>query len=111
MLLALILTFLIGFPVAYQMDKAPGYHEKPLEPLVIPMLLDIPADTPDAAHAYGKYQNLLAIVEAPDDINAYGKFYDYGFYPATNYAGVEDIPAGFWVYATPNWYIWQETVE
>lgn len=108
MLLALILTFLVAFPVVYQMHVAPGYNEKPLEPL---MLLDIPADAPASANAYGKYQNLLAIIEVPADVNAYGEFSDYGFYPATSYAGVENIPAGFWVYVTPNWYVWQDVIE
>jgi hypothetical protein len=69
--------------------------------------------TPDAAlekaRVSGKYKMLLRQVRAPDDHERYGAFTDYGPYPALQeYRGEKDLPAGYWVYVYPTWYIWRD---
>jgi hypothetical protein len=56
----------------------------------------------------GKYRKLLRRIKVEDDKQAYGEFNDYGRYTATSYAGYNDLPAGYWVYVYPHWYIWGE---
>lgn len=58
------------------------------------------------ASANGKYANLLTQFAVPGDRANYGDFKDYGYYAATTYANAQQ-PAGYWVYSTPNWYIWK----
>ena len=69
-----------------------------------------PAESRDAvpaeASAHGRYEGLLATVPAPDDVKVYGEFNDWGLWQGTSYAGRDDLPPGFWVYASPNWYVW-----
>ncbi len=60
------------------------------------------------ARVDGKYRLLLRQIEVPADVTTYTAFRDYGTYPATNYAGYENIPAGYWVYVYPYWFIWGE---
>jgi|GEM_PF-521109 len=56
----------------------------------------------------GKYSKLLLEINAPNDLNSYTRFSDYGHFPATeNYRGQDSIPEGYWVYVYPIWYIWQ----
>jgi hypothetical protein len=61
---------------------------------------------PDAASVNGKYYNLLKVINVPQDRATYGDFDDYGYYSSTSYAGYSNIPAGYWVYVYPDWYIW-----
>lgn len=68
---------------------------------------------PDAAlekaRVHGKYRMLLRQLRVPDDHKRYGVFKDWGTYPAAKeYAGYEDLPAGYWVYVYPTWYIWRD---
>ena len=63
------------------------------------------------ASVEGKYSRLLKVIEVPDDKQSYGEFNDYGYSPSQTYAGHANIPAGYWVYVAPNWYIWGETKE
>lgn len=56
----------------------------------------------------GKYTTLLHVLEVPEDINAYGSFYDWGFSEEYAYAGYENITPGYWVYQKPNWYVWAD---
>ncbi len=58
----------------------------------------------------GKYRELLDKLELREDVQRYGSVYDYGWWGDRTYAGREDLPAGYWVYVYPNWYIWGETV-
>jgi hypothetical protein len=58
------------------------------------------------ASANGKYDNLIHRVPAPEDLNQFGKFREFGFSKAKNYAGHNDIPPGYWVYVFPHWYVW-----
>jgi sRNA-binding regulator protein Hfq len=57
--------------------------------------------------ANNKYATLLRVVPAPADEATYGKQYDYGYSQTTEWAGQKNLPAGYWVYTAPNWYIWQ----
>jgi hypothetical protein len=56
----------------------------------------------------GKYGKLLKRIHVPQDKAGYTEFHDYGEYPATDYAGYQGLPAGYWVYVYPHWYIWGE---
>ncbi|MBN2224293.1 MAG: hypothetical protein JW765_06420 [Deltaproteobacteria bacterium] len=58
------------------------------------------------ASVNGKYYNLLKVINVPEDKGSYGDFNDYGYYSSTSYAGYDNIPAGYWVYVYPDWYIW-----
>jgi hypothetical protein len=55
-----------------------------------------------------RYQTLLKTLEVPADHDAYGDFCDFGHWSGTSYAGHNDLPAGYWVYLAPNWYIFQD---
>jgi hypothetical protein len=65
--------------------------------------------TPRAASAHGKYANLLQKICVPGDEQTYGAFNDWGYWDGTEWAGYSNLPAGYWVYVAPNWYIWGET--
>jgi hypothetical protein len=66
---------------------------------------------PDAT-AGGKYRHLLRTIHAPADAESYGRFKDWGHYTGTTYRDEKDLPAGYWVYAEPYWYIWKtQTTE
>lgn len=55
----------------------------------------------------GKYTGLLYTMQVPGDAGQYGAFHDYGRWNETTYAGHRNLPAGYWVYVYPNWYIWK----
>jgi hypothetical protein len=57
---------------------------------------------------HGKYSTLLRKLKVDQDRAAYSDFNDYGYYPATDYAGYTGIPAGYWVYVYPYWYVWAD---
>lgn len=80
-----------------------------------PLFDQIPAKAPEPkpvdaalekAAVGGKYSKLLRKIEVPDDVTNYGKFCDYGHYTGTSWAGYDNLPAGYWVYVAPHWYIW-----
>jgi hypothetical protein len=56
----------------------------------------------------GKYKNLLHVIERASDERGYGKFRDYGYWTGTAYGRQNNLSRGYWVYASPNWYIWKE---
>ena len=58
-----------------------------------------------------RYRGLLRQFAVPDDQQAYGDFCDFGYWSGTSYAGQQDLPAGYWVYVAPNWYIFKEEVS
>jgi hypothetical protein len=66
---------------------------------------------PAKAHADGKYQKLLRRIRVPRDKQSYGEFHDYGHYEGSEWAGFTELPAGYWVYLAPHWYIWGEIKE
>jgi Ca-activated chloride channel homolog len=59
----------------------------------------------------GKYEELLDKFEARDDAERYGEFHEYGWSGDNSHAGRTGLPAGYWVYVYPDWYIWGETVS
>lgn len=61
------------------------------------------------ARVKGNYSKLLKKIHVPQDRQSYGDYYDFGTYQATDYAGHANIPAGYWVYVYPHWYIWGES--
>jgi hypothetical protein len=63
---------------------------------------------PAKAHVNRKYAKLLRKIKVPQDRQSYGDFRDYGHYQATDYYEHKMIPAGYWVYVHPHWYIWGE---
>lgn len=54
----------------------------------------------------GKYRNLLKTIEVPQDQSAFGNFSEWGHWTGNHWAQHENLPAGYWVYVYPNWYIW-----
>jgi hypothetical protein len=60
------------------------------------------------ASVNGKYGKLLRRIHVPQDKASYTAFRDYGQYPACDYADYQGLPAGYWVYVYPHWYIWGE---
>lgn len=66
---------------------------------------------PAKARVNGKYAKLLRRIKVPQDRQTYTDFNDYGPFPATDYAGYNAIPEGYWVYVFPHWYIWGEVKQ
>lgn len=64
---------------------------------------------PDAANAYGKYDDLLHMLEVANDRDIYGEYFDWGYWSNSEYAGYSDLKPGYWVYSHPYWYVWSET--
>lgn len=62
----------------------------------------------ERAAVNGKYSKLLKVLAVPGDRNSFGEFKDFGPYPKCSYGEHKDLPAGYWVYLNPNWYIWGE---
>ncbi len=63
----------------------------------------------EKARVDGKYAMLLAQIKVEADWKEYGAFRDRGQSPAqAEYHGCKDVPAGFWVYVYPYWYIWRD---
>lgn len=60
------------------------------------------------AQVDGKYAMLLRQFKAEKDAETYHDFKDYGFSNTPEYAGQKDLPAGYWVYVAPYWYIWRD---
>lgn len=63
------------------------------------------------AEVDGKYRGLLQKIGAPDDRERYPEFHDFGHYRETDYLGHKNVPAGYWVYVYPYWYIWEERLR
>jgi hypothetical protein len=61
---------------------------------------------PAKAHVNGKYAKLLRRIKCPDDRQSYSDYRDFGYYQQCDWAGYTNIPAGYWVYVYPYWYIW-----
>jgi len=60
------------------------------------------------AQANGKYRMLLRQIKVDKDVETYQQFKDLGFRDQREYAGHKDLPAGWWVYSAPYWYIWRD---
>ena len=92
------------FPEVTLGRRIPVVHEKPEKPL---------SDKEALAKAQvdGKYSELLKKIKVEHDYRSYSAFNDYGAYPATSYAGHNNLPTGYWVYVYPNWYIWEKEAK
>jgi Ca-activated chloride channel family protein len=62
----------------------------------------------EKAASGGTYDVLLDKLTVPEDLTAYGSFHEFGWWSGTEYRGRTGLPAGYWVYVYPDWYIWQE---
>lgn len=81
-------------------------------PPAVPAALVLTREQAEAkASLEGKYKNLLRIVEAAGDAAYYGAIRDFGYWEGTTYAGQNNLPKGYWVYVSPNWYIWGDTTQ
>jgi hypothetical protein len=60
------------------------------------------------ARVNGKYGMLLRQFKVEEDAKTYGNFKDLGRSDRKDYAGLTDLPAGYWVYVRPYWYIWRD---
>ncbi|MEW6736337.1 MAG: hypothetical protein AB1489_33905 [Acidobacteriota bacterium] len=83
-------------------------------PLIL-VLVFVPMFKPDSAivlptqaSAQDKYSNLLRKIAVPEDRATYGDYKDYGYWSGSQYRNYEDLPAGYWVYLYPHWYIWKQ---
>jgi HEAT repeat protein len=63
---------------------------------------------PAKAHVNGKYAKLLRRLKVAEDRQSYSEYRDYGYYQQCDWAGHFNIPAGYWVYVYPHWYIWRD---
>ena len=61
----------------------------------------------EKASVNGKYNDLLNVIDVPDDRSKYGEFYELGYKKWTKYRGYQDLGKGYWVYVYPSWYIWK----
>ena len=64
------------------------------------------APLPAGADAYGSYTGLQTRIWVPGDVDSYGQYNNYGYSSSTSYAGRDGLSAGYWVYVSPYWYIW-----
>ena len=62
-----------------------------------------------AATAQGRYEGLVGAFDVPGDRSRYGLIYDDGYWGGGRYHGVSGLPAGYWVYVAPTWYVWRRT--
>ncbi|MEM8778124.1 MAG: hypothetical protein AAGF26_04480 [Cyanobacteria bacterium P01_G01_bin.49] len=67
------------------------------------------AQSSNVSSANDKYHNLSQMLNCPQDQGQYGNFYDYGYWQGGSWCGQTGEP-GYWVWANPNWYVWQDMV-
>jgi hypothetical protein len=60
------------------------------------------------ASVRGKYETILTTFSVPADKDRYGDLYDLGYQDKATYGANRHLPAGYWVYAYPYWYIWED---
>lgn len=58
----------------------------------------------------GKYRGLVRVLKCPTDASVGDQdFLDYGWWDPCEpreWCGHKDIPAGYWVYVWPWWFVW-----
>lgn len=64
-----------------------------------------------ARHTYhGKYHTLIQVIHCPSeqlyDEATYGTYADAGYFGAVEYCQ-QSLPAAYWVYVSPRWYLWK----
>jgi hypothetical protein len=62
----------------------------------------------EKASGNGKYSNLLKTFSVPGDRDGHGEFFESGYDDEKGHAGYTGLPPGYWVYVSPNWYIWED---
>jgi hypothetical protein len=67
-----------------------------------------PEEKKDPKSAYGRYYSLKKELSSPVDVIKYGNYYDKGYSSGREYGSSGDLPAGYWVYVFPTWYIWEK---
>ena len=60
---------------------------------------------PPKASLNGKYSNLLQILKCEKDRATYGEFSEYGKWSGGAWCG-QTGKSGYWIWLSPNWYIW-----
>lgn len=60
--------------------------------------------------AGGKYENLIQVLPCPSDKAKYGEFNDYGYWEGGSWCG-QSGRSGYWVWASPKWYVWEKKVR
>ncbi len=75
--------------------------------------MDVAPDAATMARASldGKYEGLLGTFVIPEDVDRYGPWHDYGLWRGRRYKGVSNLPAGYWVYVAPTWFIWERVAQ
>ncbi len=68
----------------------------------------VPASDWVKARVQGKYKVLLRQIKAPEDRATHSEFHDLGLRDSSEFKGQRDLPAGYWVYVYPYWYIWRD---
>ena len=67
-------------------------------------------DAEARASVNGKYAGLIQKVHCPGDVKQYGQFNDYGHWTGSSYCG-QQVSPGFWVYVSPDWYVWRTQAD
>ncbi len=60
--------------------------------------------------AGGKYRDLITSFECERDRAKYGSYQDHGYYKAIRWCG-HNVPAGYWVWVAPRWYVYKRTTS
>ncbi len=55
-----------------------------------------------------KYRTVKKTIYAPGDRHKYGETYERGYRTTSTYGNTHNIPAGYWVYCAPYWYVYGE---
>lgn len=86
-------------------SKAATVEKVAAEPKALP-----PEEAYKKARGNGKYAMLLGQIKVERDYGAFKDFSEAGLMqrPQGRYAGYNNLPAGYWVYVYPYWYIWRD---
>lgn len=60
------------------------------------------------ARVGGKYKMLIGQIKLASDYQTYKDFHESGLMQQPRYGGQTNVPAGYWVYVYPYWYIWRD---
>lgn len=106
----------VGIAVAQQVEAPADQAPNPTSDRTggyLARVRNVAPGTPEATPAAprSRYNTLLKQIAVPDDQKSYGDFCDFGYWSGSSYAGHNDLPAGYWVYLSPNWYIYKEEVS
>jgi Mg-chelatase subunit ChlD len=55
----------------------------------------------------GRYAGLIGTLEMSADVREYGAHHDFGHWEGGTHNDVRELPAGYWVYVAPTWYVWR----